>query len=178
MSDVWYEIVMTNALIRSNAVAILTVPFAYWFTKTGVSQRETFVACAAIWCCASAIDALFSANRCAMTVNTHRITVVAGANFRCRASTVIAICLTDRHADVSGSPEIVTSRAIAGFRRNADAHHAGLAANRFADACIHRLVTIVAGTNSRRRARTESATFVTYGIAGVISIIIIRFITI
>lgn len=50
--------------------------------------------------------------------------------------------------------------AVASLRRHARAHHAGFAADRFADARVHRSVTVIAGACPRRRARPENARLV------------------
>jgi len=141
-----YEIVMANTLIRTNALAVSAIPFADWLAEAGVSQCETVAACATIWRGACAVDALFSADRRAMTVRVCRVTVVTGASFRRGAPAVTAARLADRIADVSGFTQpCVTGVAVAALRRYAGAHHAWLAADRLARARVRCPVTLVAG---------------------------------
>lgn len=55
--------------------------------------------------------------------------------------------------------------AAAAIGRYARSHLAGLAADRLADARIHRFITVVAGARPRRRARPENARLLAFGLA-------------
>lgn len=89
MIDVQYKIVMTNATIRTDAVAVLTAPFASRLAEALVSRRETVMTRAAIRRRARAVGARWDAERYAITIRVLRVTVIANANAGCVAGSII-----------------------------------------------------------------------------------------
>lgn len=75
-----YEIIVTNATIRADAVAVLAAPFANRLAEAVVPRREAVVARAAIRRRARAIGASLVAEGYANTVRVLRVTIVASAN--------------------------------------------------------------------------------------------------
>lgn len=75
-----YKIVVTNATIRADAIAVLTTPFANRLAQALVPRRETVVARAPIRRRARAIGACWDAERYAITVRVLCVTVIANAN--------------------------------------------------------------------------------------------------
>lgn len=86
--DVRYEIIMTNAMIRANAITILAASFANRFAEAVIPRREAVVTLAAIRC-ACAVGARLGAGGYATTVRALCVTVVANANAGCVARLVI-----------------------------------------------------------------------------------------
>jgi len=78
--DARYEIVVTNATIWADAVAVLTTPFANRLAEALVPRGKTIVARAAIRRRARAIGTSLGAEGYAITVRIFRVTVIANAN--------------------------------------------------------------------------------------------------
>lgn len=74
------EIIVTNATIRADAVAVLATPFANRLADAVVPGREAVVARAAIRRDACTVEALLAAEGYANTVRVLRVTIVANAN--------------------------------------------------------------------------------------------------
>lgn len=89
MADVRYEIIVTNTMIRADAVTVVAAPFANRLAETHVPWREAVVALAAIRCCAYAVGACLGAEGYATTVRVLRVTFVANANAGCVTRLVI-----------------------------------------------------------------------------------------
>lgn len=78
--DIWYEIVVTNAMIRADAVAVLAVPVADRLAEAVVLQCEAVVALATIRRRARAVEALWVAEGYAKAVRVPRVASIANAN--------------------------------------------------------------------------------------------------
>jgi len=90
MVSIRYETIVTNALIRADAVAILAAPFANRVAELVVPQRETVVTRTAMRCRARAVGTFEGTEGYANIVRVPQVTIVANANTEFVAPLVIS----------------------------------------------------------------------------------------
>lgn len=84
-----YKILMTNALIWTDTVTVLTTVSANWFADRFIERHVTVIARTMIRCSTRAVVTLVSAYRYATAIRSFRVTVFAGANVGCCAYLII-----------------------------------------------------------------------------------------
>lgn len=170
--EIWHKTVVTNAIIRADAIAILTAPFANGFADASVFQGEARITPGAIPLGASACigrrtcsipptryRAMWFANRLRLIVINKTLVADAFSGRDTRA--VATVHLADRlaYAFRTFIAISVTVVALASLWRDASAHFAWFATIWLANARVHRLITVVAKTHLRRYALAENADF-------------------
>lgn len=79
------EVVVTDAMIRPDAVAVFAAALADRLAGASVPRLEAAIACAKIRLCACAVGAVFGAKRRTVAVRVLLVTVFADANVGCGA---------------------------------------------------------------------------------------------
>lgn len=113
VTSIFHKVVVTDTMIRRDAVAVFTTVFADGLADALVSQFEAAVACTTIRLCTCAVSAALCAKGHAMIVLILCVTVLADANIGCDAYSIrparkVANWFTNTHRAVVQRGRLLT----------------------------------------------------------------------